>query len=288
MKRLIHVCVIAVLGTALASFTLINNTLTLEQALAEKKVTIQILPYGETGRVGIRLDVTNVSGKSLKLNMTRGTTFVPDNSEEQTLVTSEDQIFALSGGQKKQITQKGFCTELQDHGSAEESTFQLSRATNDRLLNIINFMDSLKVKDNSLIQQSVWCITNNRPAAYVQGTDTAQARHVREHLCSLTGQPIPWYATESNIVITPAREYVVEPQVITGELSFHSTTPVAMQGCVKDSAGNVITTNPNILRTPAGKITFDYKLTVRNWEKGKYSVVYTNNGVEVINQPFEI
>jgi len=57
---------------------------------------------------------------------------------------------------------------------------------------------------------------------------------------------------------------------------------------VKDSTGNVIVTNPNKTTCPPGKISFEFTLKIEGWKPGNYFVVYTNNGVEVINQPFSI
>lgn len=58
---------------------------------------------------------------------------------------------------------------------------------------------------------------------------------------------------------------------------------------IKDSAGKILHTSPRVINAPSGvEVTFDFQLTVIGWAPGKYSVVYTNNGVEVIHQEFEI
>lgn len=288
MKTLLYTGIAALAGLVLASFNSIDKSITLDQAVAEGKVQVNMLPYGETGRTGIRLNVKNISGKNLQLKMAKGTLFVPDNSDEQTLVTSGDELFALNAGQEKLVQRKGFCTERHDHGSGAESTFKLSFSQNEKLMNIIRYMDSLKVNDNSMIQHAVWCITDNHPVSYINGMDTAATRLVQMRACALTGQQMPWYKTESEIVQTPAREIVVEAKEVAGELSFKSAEPIKMQGMVKDSAGNVVYTNPNVINGPKGNITFWYRLRVEGWEAGKYYVVYTNNGQEVIRQEFEI
>lgn len=289
MKTLINFCVIAVLGIAFASFSFADNTITLNDAIAQKKVTATVLPYGENGySEGLRVNVKNVSGKNLRLVMPKGTIFVPDNGEEQTLVTSGDEVFALNAGQQKQIIRPGFCTEYHDGGSDDESTFKLSVSKNEKLLNIIGLMDSLKITEKDAIQHSIWCVTDNNPIGYIGVSDTTKERKLRERLCALTGQKMPWYETEAVIEQTPEREFVILSKTVEGELSFYSKDAVNMQGFVKDSTGKVVWENPNKIIGPKGNVTFWYKLTVEGWEPGKYYVVYNDRGKEIINQEFEL
>jgi hypothetical protein len=288
MKTLINFCVIAVLGIAYASFSFADNTITLDEAIAQKKVQATVLPFGDDGDDGIHVKVKNISGKALKLIMPKGTIFVPDKGEEQTLVTSGDEVFALNAGAEKEIIRKGFCTELSDSGSDEESTFKLGMTKNQKLLNIIGFMDSLKIKDNSTIQHAVWSITDDSSIGYIDVGDTTKERLLRERLVSLTGQKMPWYETDAVIEITPEREFVIVSKTVEGELSFYSKDAVNMQGVVKDSTGAVVWNNPNKIIGPRGNVTFWYKLTVEGWEPGKYYVVYNDRGKEIINQEFEL
>lgn len=289
MKTLLNFCVIALLGIALATFSFADAAITLEQAIAQGKVQATVLPFGDKGySEGLRVDVKNISGKTIRLSMPKGTIFVPDNGEEQTLVTSEDEVFALSSGQTKQIIQMGFCTELHDHGSKSESTFTLSVSNNANLLNVLGLIDSLRISDHDCIQHAVWAITDNNSLGYVQLDDTLKARLVRERLSALTRQPMPWYETQSEIVITPEREFVIQAKEVTGQIVINSDVPIVLQGRVEDSNGKVLYTNPNPSRSDEGETTFDYLLHVEGWAKGTYYVIYTCNGKEIINQPFEL
>lgn len=289
MKTLINFCVIAVLGIAFASFSFADHTLTLDEAIAQGKVQASMPPFGETGyTLGLRVNIKNISGKNLKLIMPKGTIFIPDDGGAQTLTTNSDEVFALNAGQEKQIVRKGFCTELHDHGSKAESTFQLGVTKNEKLRNILGFMDSLKITDNSTVQHAIWSVTDNNPIGYIGLDDTLKERLLRERLCAITGQPMPWYETEAEIEQTPELEFVILSKTVEGELSFYSKDAVNMQGFVKDSTGAIVWTNPNKIIGPHGNVTFWYKLTVEGWDPGKYNVVYVDRGKEIINQEFEL
>lgn len=274
---------------ALLSFSYPDHSLTLQQAIDDKQVSATVLPFGNSGYSdGLRINVKNISGKTLQLKLPKGSIFIPDNSGEQTLVTSGDELFALSPGQEKQIVRPGFCTELHDHGSDDTSTFQLACSKNEKLLNLLAYMDSLQVTDKDFIQQAVWCITDDQDIAYANCDDTLQTRLVQQKLCALTRKEMPWYDTKAEIIQTPQHEFVIQPIEITGEIVINSDVPVTLQGMVKDSTGKILYTNPNPSYSPEGETTLDYTLHVEGWAKGKYYVVYTSNGKEVLNREFEI
>lgn len=288
MKTLFIFCLLIVTNLLVSSLSIATVTLTLDQAIAQGKVRATVLPYGDEGSDGLRVDVKNISGSLLRLNMPKGTLFIPDNSGEQTLVTSGDEIFALNNGQVKRIVSPGFCSELRDHGSDDTSTFVLGMSTNPALLNVIGYLDSLHVTDNDFIQYAIWSITDHNPVGYIESDDTTQTRLVRERVCALTAQEMPWYETESKIIESPQHEFVIVPTEVSGEIVINSDVPITLQGMVKDSAGKILYTNPNQSHAPDGETTFDYTLHVEGWAHGTYYVVYTCNGKEVINRPFEI
>ncbi len=289
MKTLLNFFLLAFFGIAVASFSFADSNITLAQAIAQGKVKVEILPFGKTGWDAIQVNVKNISGAKVKIIMPKGTLFVPDITDEQTLITSEDEIFVLNAGQEKLIARKAFCTELDDHGSKETSTFALGFSENAKLMNVINYMDSIGIRNADMIQNAVWCITNESPIGYIESDeDTTRERLLRTRVCALTARPMPWYDTESNIVITPEREFVIVPTEVTGEIVINSDVPITLQGVVKDANGKVLFTNPNQSHAPDGETTFDYVLHVEGWAKGVYYVVYTCNGKEIINQPFEI
>ncbi len=290
MKTLRNISVIALFGLVLISFTSRDNSITISQALLEKKIEMEIVPYRTYDANGIQVVVKNISGKSLTLKMPLGTTFSPDADEEQTLIRSEEEIFALNNNQSKTLDFIGYCTELHDRGCDEGTTFRMDQTKNTDLLNLLSFMDSLRIKDENTIQHAIWSITDQSPLGYVTlDTDTSAARKLREYICTKTGQANIWYNTASEIVETPEHEFVIVPKEVKGEITFESTEEVHLYGVIKDSTGKVLHTSPRVINAPAGvEVTFDFALTVIGWAPGKYSVVYTNNGKEVINQGFEI
>lgn len=290
MKTLRSLCLVTVASCALFSFTSRDNSITVEQALLEKKIELVIAPYETYEGDGIQMTIKNISGKLLNLKMPMGSTFIPDADDEQTLIKSEEEIFALSGGQKKILQFHGYCTELNDHGCDKGTVFKMDKTKNTKLQGLLSYMDSLRIKDENTIQHAIWCITDSSSVAYLNNEANPEAGiALRKYICSLTGQQNTWYNTASDIVETPEHEFVIVPKQVTGEITFESTEEVHLYGVIKDSNGKILHTSPRVINAPSGvEVTFDFQLTVIGWAPGKYSVVYTNNGVEVIHQEFEI
>lgn len=272
----------------MSSFIAKDHSLSVEQAMKEKKIEVDILPYGTYEGDGIKIKIRNLTNRSLKLKLDRGATFIPDSDDEQTLVNSTEQIFALEGNARKTLHFYGYCTELHDKGPDNASTFTLSSTGNTKLKSLLNYMDSLKIKDQDMIQHAIWCVTDSQTVAYVGNDDPKTSNALRNYLCSLTGQKNTWYKTDASIRQNQNHEFIITPKVIKGDLSFTATEKVELKGVIKDGEGNIIYSKPNTISMPPGNITFEFKLTIEGWKKGSYAVVYTNNGKEVINHKFEI
>lgn len=288
MKKAIPFLLLSVFGISLFSFNYAKGPLAFEQALLEKKIQVEILPTGSFSGHSIDLKIKNISGSNLNLLMPVGTTFVPDNTEEQTLITTEQEMFAVNKNESTELHLNAFCTEAHDRCPKKTSTFKMAKSQNSSLIKLMAVIDSLKVKDEFAIQSAIWCITDSQNVANVYTEDPKVAKALHSFLCGVTGQKDTWYRTRNDYSVNERHEIVRIPKEIKGELSYTSTESTELQGFVKDSTGTIIVTNPNKTNLPPGKIKFEFKMKIEGWAPGNYTVVYLNNGKEVINQPFSI
>jgi hypothetical protein len=286
MKKNILLPLLLVFCLALLSFNSKKSNLTIEQALIEKKIAVVILPTGGHSGNCINIKVENLTNKNLNLVMPVGTLFEPENTEEQSLITTEEILFALEKNASKKIKVYAYCTEATDKCPKVASKFNISHTANEKLQGLVHFLDSLK-PDYSLIQGAVWCVTDSASVSNIYDIgDIKATKALRAYICAVTGQKDTWYHTNFDYRVDANRNIVHVAKEVKGDLEFVATSAVELQGVIKDSLGTVIFTNPNKLNCPAGKIKFEFKLNVHDWTAGQYYVVYTNNGVEVINQAF--
>ncbi|MBI3509272.1 MAG: hypothetical protein HY064_01310 [Bacteroidetes bacterium] len=270
------------------SFTGSNAPVPFRQVLDEKKITMKIIPTGTFEGNSINLQVTNISGGLLNVELPRGTTFVPDDSNEQTLVMPDQQVFVLGKSETKMININAFCTEANDNCPSLQSTFTISNTQNSSLQKLVHYLDSAKVNDIGLIQSGIWCVTDSESVSDISG-DEETAGALRKYVCSLTGQKETWYNTKEYITTNEENQIVRVPDEVKGTIEFHSDDDVELQGKIVDATGRVLFQNPNKTHCEAGDITFDFELKVQGWKPGTYAVVYTSStGKEMLRQEFTI
>lgn len=286
MKTIRTIALFSIFSFVLTSFNAQKPTLAFEKALAEKKIEVVILPTGGHSGNCINLEVKNLTNKLLNLAMSPGTVFVPEDGEEQTLVTAKELMVALEKNQVKKLKVFAYCTEAGDKCPSTTSKFQIATTQNASLNKLTHFLDSLKTPDDHMIQNSIWCVTDSHSVSNVYSADPKISKALRGYLCAATGQKDTWYSTRRDISVDRNNRIVSTPKEIKGDIAFQTAEAVELQGVVKDSLGNVIFTNPNKTVCPAGKIRFEFKLRIDGWQPGNYSVVYTNNGKEILSQPF--
>ena len=277
---------ILILSFGLFSFGFGKSKTTFKEALRNKKIEIKISSNGSYSGKCINIELKNLSRNKLNLEMISGTLFVPDDSNEQTLVTPNHLLIAINRNEVKLIKIAAFCTEANDKCPSKNSKFTLSEIQNFKLLNLFQLLDSLKNIDNQNIQQAIWCITDNQSVSNIYCADAYKSIALRKYLCSVTGQNETWYNTKSEVSIDKYNHIVRTTKEINGIIEFISSEAVELQGFVKDSLGNIVYKNPNKTLCPAGKIKLEFNVKVADWKEGKYDLVYTNNGKELISKSF--
>ena len=96
------------------------------------------------------------------------------------------------------------------------------------------------------------------------------------------------YSTKRTPEISADRNIVNAAVEINGKIDIKVVKPMQLIGVVKNEVGEVVWKYPYRTSLPAGDIVFDFNLHVRNWRKGNYYMIYTCEGVELVNQKFTI
>jgi hypothetical protein len=288
MKKLLVPSLFFSLSIALSSFNSQNDYLTFEKAIADKKIEIKIIPNGSYSGNSIDLEVKNLTKGKLDLQLPVGTVFIPSDTNEQTLVVPGTEFLSVEKNESKILKVNAYCTEANDHCPSASSVFTMSKTDRPKLRKLVQHLDSIPNLDMGIIQQTIWCVTDNESVSDIYSENLQQAKDIRKYVCNLTSQIDTWYSTRKDVSVDAQHNIVSATEEIKGTLSFQTNEPIELQGYVKDNTGKIIVTNPNKTTGPAGKITFEFNMKVSGWKPGNYFVVYTNNGKEVINQPFTI
>jgi len=285
---------ILLLGSILISFApaFKSKTISLEQAIADGKISAEVVSLGGHSGTCAKLIVTNLKGKSMNIEVPAGTLLEPEDAADQTLIVTETRMLALKQSRKSYFKLDGFCTEASDSSPSEGSMFALNATKDEKLVKLMDYLQTKPelLKNEDLIQHTVWAITNdNSGVSSIHDREHAEeTARLRELVCEMTGKENVWYNTSTKISQDEARMIVLDPIAISGELNIVLDAPKTMKGEVVNEQNEVVFKQSNDAKLPAGNVSFWFKLEVRGWEPGKYAVVYTSGSETMLRQEFEI
>lgn len=267
-------------------FRMTPVTLTLEEAIAQKKVTCKLTSTGNYSGESVAVSVTNLTGAQLKITIPPGTVFKPSEDGDQDLIVVQQQAIALNPKATGKQVLDGFCMEAHDSAPTENNGMKLTRTTNPKLQELAAFMDN-KGYDSHTIQDAVWAVSNDYDIAAVDNGDE-KGKALRTFLSKLTNRPDPWYATEQEHTVTPERIIESNPVSVNGMIQFESDGKIKIHEIVQKVGGEVMDTSEEIEFPQKGKWNYEFTLTVKGWEKGEY-VVQVMNGTKLVKAfPFTI
>ena len=272
----------------ISSYSYQSMPVELIQAIQDKKISVVVASTGGYSGKCIELEIKNLTNVPISLTIAAGTIFIPQDEGEQTILVPQKNVLALQAAETRSATVGAYCTELTDRCPQKNSTFTISKNANQILTDLIQFITPLKNLDEGLIQQSIWCITNGENPSNVTGANVVHAKALRDFLFKRTGQVDTWYSTKRIPEITADHSIVNTALEVIGKIDIKAVKPMELIGVVKNEAGEVVWKYPYRTCLPAGDIVFDFNLKVRGWKSGNYFIIYTCEGVEMVNQKFTI
>ena len=256
---------------------------------AEKQLVVK---SGITSKGNYSGDCMNLQLKNLKttpasITIPAGTVFIADNSTEQNILVTQDIICQLKGGESKTVDITGFCCEKNDSAPDEGSTFKTSKHSDEKVIKLAEFLKG-KNYDTHTIQDAVWCVANGAPVSNIYAENPEQQKELMKFVCDLTGQKEVWYTSKQDHQMDEQRRIVSSPVEINGMLSCDIDKPVNVSNYVYDSENKLLHTMGPMLFPRKGHYSYEFKLTVEGWEKGKYYVIVKAGDKQLLKQDFEI
>jgi len=288
MKNLLSVFVLTLCAILISSYSYMSLPVELIQAIQDKKISVSVISTGSYSGKCIQLNIKNLTNLPYTLSIAAGTIFIPEDEGEQTILVPQKNIIALQPSETKLTLVGGYCTELKDRCPQTSSTFTISKNSNQSLADLIQFMAPLKNMDESLIQQSIWCITDGESPSNLSSVNTLNQNALRNYIFKKTGQAETWYSTKRTPEISADRSIVNAAVEINGKVDIKAIKPMELIAVVKNEAGVVVWNYPHKTSLPAGDIVFDFNLKVNGWKEGNYYMIYSCEGVELVNQKFTI
>lgn len=260
----------------------------LEEALLNKSVTMEAKGLGGHSGEAISLSLTNTSGKALSVKIPAGSVFHPEDESMQDIFVVQDQILALAPKGKKTMNVSGFCCQASDRSPQANIGFTYASHPNPKLIELATFLNG-KSFSNDVLQNAVWCISDNHRVSNIWAEDRATVQPLRDLICKITGKKDVWYSSETNVTIEPDGHINLEAVSVNGAIGFDLKKPSTITASVKATFKDFKYDIPSKLNLPkAGHYEYDFNLRVRGWEKGKYVVIIMEGTRELMKTEFEV
>jgi len=288
MEKRICILALTILTVLISSYCYTSSPTDLIQAIQDKKIHVSVASTGNYSGKCIALKVKNLTNAPCTFVIAAGTIFIPGDEGEQTILIPQKNVIVLQPAESKPVMVSGYCTELRDRCPQTSSTFTISKTSSQPLLDLIECMAPLKNLDESLVQQSVWCVTDAESPSNLPIDDAINSKTLRAFLFKQAGQTDTWYSTKRVPEVAPDHSIVNTAFEVNGKMDIKAIKPMELLSVVKNEAGEVVWKYPYKTTLPAGDIVFDFNLKVRGWKGGNYFIIYTCEGVELVNQKFTI
>lgn len=260
--------------------------ISLQEALDQKLITVNLESLGGYSGECITLHVESMSNKKYEIIVQPGDVFIPDESGDQNILVVEEQILAMDDVHDD-FRVEGFCCEASDHSPSEGEGFAYQKIDNEKLLALANYISGKGVSNGNK-QSAIWAVSDNESVSDIY-PDNKESKGLRTFVCDLTGQKDVWFNTKKNYEVTASREIVSEPVLITGEVKYVVEAPGKVYCSVYDADGNVMLELVKGTQIPyAADLSFEFQGKVKGWEEGDYFVKVFLDEKEIHSQMFTV
>lgn len=262
-----------------------DESIYLQDALAAKLIMINLSSTGDYSGNSVEYEITNLSSKKISLKIPNNTIFLPENSEEQTLIHGQEKIITINSKEKMKGILTGFCIESNDNCPTENSKFSIGINRDKKLNSLFKNFSSENISPSDF-QHAVWAITDGRSVSNIVRNNSTNA--LRSYAAELAGQEDTWYSSPQEISVDELGRIVNTTTTITGELSFQCKKGASIQQDVHNSTGEKLISSRPYKTIRAGNITYTFKIKVSRWPKGDYYVRLHDEQSEIKKYLFKI
>lgn len=264
------------------------ETISLEQAIKDKLISITFQSNGSYSGKSLLCKVKNLKAKSFKISVPAGSYFKAPSEDEQNLIVPQEQIFVMNANESKNVLVNGFCCNLSNRAPKKDGNFTLipSKAPKE-MPKLLVFLKGKKYEDHTL-QDAIWAITNKSSVTNIRGDDEKSITALRKELFAITGQKEDWYQSPQQTTVNEDRSINRETASIMGDLEYEAKKGAKVHTEVHSPEGEVkMKTDDNVLGM-SGTLSFHFEVAVKGWKKGKYQVKIIENTKVIKSYDFNV
>ena len=258
----------------------------LDELLSSGAIELSLTSSGGHSAECITLKATNLSSNFITTRLEPGRTLHPEDEGEQSIIVTQELIFALHPDQSIERQVFGFCFQSLDAGPSYGTTFSLGQISEGSLLDIASYLNAHRDLPTSSQQEAIWVVSDCHPLssvhAYSEPTE-ALANYVANSL----GLEKPWYTTDH--VKTVDELFTRQVERVYGDIPFQVLSYQTLDITILDNNGRVMKRLVRRTNYGPGNYTQPIDLQVKYWPQGEYAIRFEeHNGNVVKEEVFEL
>lgn len=243
------------------------STLSIVDALDQKKIALSITAIGGHQGESITLTCRSLQGQFLRVKIPQGLLMEPSDSSMQTLVVAEAQSLAVNAKLSATIQLKTFCTQAGDRSPGSGTSFALGAMAPDKLCQLLKLLSDNGKTDDASAQSAVWCITNGHSLASIG--DAAVTKFTAE----LLGKKPPGYRVQYESREVPGeRADLGKALIVESNFQYTLQKVEKLSTLLLDAEGKLVKTLRENEPAAAGEHRSGLRLQAWNLKPGKYTV----------------
>jgi hypothetical protein len=260
-----------------------RKPISIEKAVKTGLIQLEIKGKGGHSGICLHLKLSNKQSDSLYVILEAGRKLNSQNDEEQDILVTHEQLFALKGKEKKEADVYGFCCQASHHSPGKDSSFSVGKMADSAMIKLARFCDKNKFPQDA-VQNAVWCLSDNHDVA---GIDQSVEK-LRKYVCEVKKVEMPWYQKDYAEPGSGSTAFSNRTDKISGSINYTIEASSLLSIQLKDRDNKLVQKFTGNKMMSKGNYDYWFELQVTNWPKGKYYIdIYAGEQL-IMKKEFEI
>lgn len=267
-----------------------KKKLFLNEALEKSMIKADVSGLGGYQGYCIELTATNTSSIDTTFFIEAGRRLDSEDSTVQDILLVKEIPLFVKAGETKTIPVYGFCCQATNSGPSKGEKYRIGDLKNEKLVAIAKFLNEYNY-DLSTTQSAVWIVSNGHVLSSITAETPEKRKEIRplqNFLAKLMGlsETFSWYTLSYKEDTT--RLFSGNADSLFGDYEFELWNNCIVKLIINDDKNNVIRRLIVDKAYNPGKYSYELKMNVSEWPKGKYYVRLYSDNQRKVERVFEL
>jgi hypothetical protein len=254
--------------------------ISIEDALKEQKITLEIKSKGIYKGYSININTKNISNQAIILHLEYGRRLLCSDTSMQDLLIVKEQLITLMPKEVKNLEAFAFCCESNNRPPQKEIIYSVGKMAPKEWIKLAEVINKNNFPIDA-IQHAIWVLSDNHNIASVNDEDMENIQLLRETLAEIKGIELPWYNIyylKDTTLLFSDKHYLLK-----GNIEYYKKNNGITTIQVRHKSGLLMNTLVSNSQGP-GKYIYPVNMNIKSWPKGEYEILIFEDNSQLINK----